>query len=429
MEYNKQQQTIIDTTDGNMIVVACAGSGKALDNNTGVLTPHGYVSIGTIKVGDTVFDGTGKPTEVIAVYPQGKKQVYEVEDSHGNIIRCCGEHLWKFQTKYQRDHKYGWNTKTTQEILDKFPLYIKSGAYSAKNIYLPIFDYVDFAPQELPIPPYTMGALIGDGSLRKSTHMFTNADEDVLKRVNQELSTVGMQLVHKDRYDYYIRKFNTDQENYYRNIIINLGLDQTLSDTKFIPPIYLYNSVENRLELLKGLIDTDGSCEGSAYEYITVSKQLADDVELLCQSLGYTVTRSTKECSYINDEGKRVKCKNAHRLRIKTNDAYPIITFCTRKTQKYKRGQTIARNCITKITPLDEYAEMTCITVASEEHTYIIEHGIVTHNTRSIVGTIHRYIKDHPDHHVTAITFTKKAAEELASRIGNNNVEVSTIHS
>ena len=49
--------------------------------------------------------------------------------------------------------------------------------------------------------------------------------------------------------------------------------------------------------------------------------------------------------------------------------------------------------------------------------------------TRSIVGTIHKYIKDHPDHHVTAITFTKKAAEELASRIGNINVEVSTVHS
>lgn len=93
MEYNSEQQTIINCDAPNILVNACFGSGKALDNNTGVLTPQGYKPIGQIQVGDIVFDGNGKQTIVTAVYPQGKKQVYEVEDSYGNVIRCCGEHL------------------------------------------------------------------------------------------------------------------------------------------------------------------------------------------------------------------------------------------------------------------------------------------------------------------------------------------------
>ena len=78
MNYNELQQQAINSTAEKVVVTAPAGSGKDLKNNTGVLTPNGYKSIGDIKIGDTVFDGNGYPTLVSGVYPQGKKQTRRV---------------------------------------------------------------------------------------------------------------------------------------------------------------------------------------------------------------------------------------------------------------------------------------------------------------------------------------------------------------
>ena len=205
MNYNLSQQKAIDATEDNIIIRAPAGSGKALDNKTGVLTPTGYKPIGKIQVGDTVFDGSGQPTKVVGVYPQGIKQVYNITFSNGKIIRCCQDHLWKFQTKTLRDDKSKtWLVKTTQEIINTIPIYRKSGKYDAKNIYLPTYEYVNFAEQELPLKPYLLGALLGDGTLTDTTHNFSNADSDIIQRVDKELREVNKHLVYQSNYDYRI---------------------------------------------------------------------------------------------------------------------------------------------------------------------------------------------------------------------------------
>lgn len=329
MNYNELQQQAINSTAEKVVVTAPAGSGKALKNNTGVLTPNGYKSIGDIKIGDTVFDGNGYPTLVSGVYPQGKKQIYRVTFSNGHTIDCCEDHLWQFQTKFQRDADLDeWTVKTTKEILNTVSLYKEQ----VNNIYLPMYDYIEFCEQPLSIEPYTFGC--------------------------------------------------------------ELGKNDMDSNTSFIPKSYLFNTLQNRCKLLRGLINGNEVCAyTSYYTFTTKSKQLSEDITFLCESLGYVVKKYCDENIYVIN---------------------------------IYMGKTIA---IIGIKVLDEYADMTCITVVSNTHTFVIEHGIVTHNTTVLVGAIKKYHEENPEDTIVAITFTRKAAAELGSRTFGLSVETSTIHS
>lgn len=110
-KYSDEQRKILEH-HGNACILACAGSGKALVNGTGVLTPDGYIPIEKLKVGDKVFDHKRNVQYVLGVYPQGEKKVYKVKFNAGNVIKCCGEHLWSiFDTDIKR-----WVVKNTIDI-------------------------------------------------------------------------------------------------------------------------------------------------------------------------------------------------------------------------------------------------------------------------------------------------------------------------
>lgn len=134
-----------------------------------------------------------------------------------------------------------------------------------------------------------MGALLGDGSFRNN--IFTNEDKDVLQWVNEGLLSIGASLKHIGRYDYQIL---TNHKHIFSDILKQYNLWQTNSETKFIPNEYKYNSINNRLLLLQGLIDTDGYCKGSSYDLVLKSKQLILDCKEVCESLGLTATLSEK---------------------------------------------------------------------------------------------------------------------------------------
>lgn len=111
VKYSDEQRDILQHK-GNSVILACAGSGKALVNGTGVLTPRGYINIEDLKVGDIVFDHTGNEQVILGVFPQGKKRVYKVKFNTDDIIESCGEHLWTVQ----RHIDNLWQTMTTVEI-------------------------------------------------------------------------------------------------------------------------------------------------------------------------------------------------------------------------------------------------------------------------------------------------------------------------
>lgn len=291
-----------------------SGAGKALVNGTNVLMENGYTPIEKLKIGDKVYGEDGKLHKVLGIYPQGKKQVWEVEFSDGTVIKCCNEHLWNIQTASMRgNHSKHYLTLTLGEIYEKYPIY-KNNQW---NLYIPLTSPVQFDKKELPIDPYTLGALLGDGNSK--------------------------------------------------------------SDTKFIPDNYKFSSVEDRIELLRGIIDTDGNVSYSSYDIILKSEKLIDDIKFIVESLGGTAKKSSKR-TY---KGKVKECGVAYRLHIKMNEN---IILCDSKKEQFNKGQTTARRTIRRITPTKNYEEMTCIYVDNPSHLFLTENCVVTHNTRSMAG-------------------------------------------
>lgn len=432
-KYNELQQKAIDCNDEKVVVIAPPGSGKALKNGTKVLTELGWRNIEDIKIGEKVYGQNGLLANVVGVYPQGKKQIYKVTFSDGNIIECCEDHLWAYQTTdMHRGKTKKYRVHTTKYLYENVPCTKLDGGYNRKNIYTPMVKPIQFnSDVALPLKPYLLGALIGDGCLRKAGDQcgFTSQDQDIIERVNEELKEVGSYLKYRERYEYTITSGISGVASKFRHIIRLLNLEE-LSYNKSIPEIYLKASVEDRLQLLQGLIDTDGYVTGSAYEYYTSSKQLAEDVTFLCEGLGFLVTSSIKESSYVNSLGERIQCKDCYRLRIKASAEYPKLHWCKRKDNMWRKAQSYAHRCIISIEPTEEFADMTCISVDNNNHLYVTEHCIVTHNTFSLVGAISKYVKENPFDRTVAITFTKKAASELHFKLSEYPmVETATIHS
>lgn len=368
------------------------GSGKALANGSLVLTPSGYRKIESLKINDEIFGEDGKIYFVNGVFPQGKKEVYEVEFSDGSIVKCCSEHLWNYQTSSMRgSHSKNWKTKTLQQIINNEQLYKEEkNGYKKWNIYIPMSEPVLFPKIELPIKPYLLGALLGDGHLRSNgSYSFTNEDKDILNRISFELKDVNAILYQKDNINYDIRIGSgygyNGNSGLLRLLLKNLDLDGTNSLTKFIPDIYKFASVEDRLDLLKGLIDTDGYCSGSSYEFISISKRLCEDVKFIVESLGMTAVISEKETSYVYNEEKK-NGQIAYRLYIKTSDTIPKIHFSQKREKQWKKGQSFSHRTIREIRKTEQFEEMTCIKTSNPTELFLTNNCVVTHNTRLMLG-------------------------------------------
>ncbi|HOA82233.1 MAG TPA: LAGLIDADG family homing endonuclease, partial [Defluviitaleaceae bacterium] len=340
MKLSEAQLKILNDKNPRVVVVASAASGKALSHGSKLYTVNGPIFIENAKIGDKIYGEDGNLHQITGVFPQGKKKEYIVTFSDRTQIKCCNEHLWTFQTESLRSHKSStWITASLQEIIDKYPLYkdaraknnFGKGKSLRKNIFIPMTQPIQFPEQELKIEPYTMGALLGDGSFRNN--IFTNEDKDVLQWVNEGLLSIGASLKHIGRYDYQIL---TNHKHIFSDILKQYNLWQTNSETKFIPNEYKYNSINNRLLLLQGLIDTDGYCKGSSYDLVLKSKQLILDCKEVCESLGLTATLSEKRAICNNSAEGKKDCGIVYRLHIKTSKLFPKLHRSAKREKQWR---------------------------------------------------------------------------------------------
>ena len=436
MELSELQKNILNSPSNRSIVMSSAASGKALSNNSKVYTKNGFKMIKDIVVGDVIFGEDGLLHKVLGVFPQGKKQGYKVTFSDGTEVICCKEHLWTFQTESLRSKKSkNWITCNLQELINKYPLFISARAKNnfstketkRKNIFIPMTAPVEFEEQNLLIEPYTMGALLGDGSFRNS--IFTNQDEDIINWVNEGLNLINCTLKHKEKYDYSI---NTDHKHNFCDILKKYGLWQATSETKFIPEEYKYNSVENRLKILQGLIDTDGSCCGNAYDITLKSKQLILDIQEICESLGLTAIYSEKKAYCTNSVNGPKDCGIVYRLRIKTSKNIPKLHRSKRRELQWKPTRVYSMRAIIDIQDINEEVEMTCIKVDNPTELFLTDHFIVTHNTTLMTEKVRQLLRAGVNpKEIAVITFTNMAAAELRQRLGQDYKDglfVGTIH-
>lgn len=364
-----------------------AGTGKALANNTPVKTPTGDVDISNLKVGDRVFNTYGGVSNVLGVYPQGKKRVYEVEFSDGTIIECCSEHLWEIQTANER-FAGTFKVLTTEEILNRGLRTSLNSKNPRWNAYVPDTKAVPYDKRTYTLPPYVIGALLGDGGLTGGSVKFINTEDDVIAKVNKGLANINHKLVHngsKTSTINYIAVYTKPDGKKVNVSALRLELERlqlmgTTSATKFIPKEYLYGDVASRIELLNGLIDTDGESTKSSYVYSTVSPQLASDIQELVNSLGGTCKISLRQTYYTYNNEKKAG-KVSYRLYIKAPKDTPKLHSSIKHEGTWAKGQSSSRRTIRRIEATDRYEEMTCISVDSTNKLFLITNFIATHNT------------------------------------------------
>lgn len=354
-----------------MLMDVAAGGGKAQPLYSKIKVPGGWATMGDMQIGTEVVAPDGTITKVTGVYPQGKRDVYEVEFWDGRITRACGEHLWESFDGTVRD-PHRWAVRDTLEmkrLLEK----------NRQRLYIPLVEAEDSASIEVPVDPYLLGALLGDGGLRYNLR-FSTPDLEIVDHISATL-TEGLNIRHVDEYDYVITDA-CNNKNSLTDEIRKLGLFGKYSFEKFVPALYMNGSKEQRLEILRGLMDTDGTVnDHGVVSFTSTSQQLAEDVQYLIRSLGGIARISIKEARYTyNGE---VHCgRTAYNVNIRYKKPSELFSL-TRKKMRCKDDGQYAEKLKLRVRDIRLIGseDVQCISVDHPRHLYVTDDFIVTHNT------------------------------------------------
>lgn len=395
-----------------MLRSAESGSGKSVATSTLIPLPDGSKKpAGEVKVGDILIDRKGNSTKVLNVFPQPKHMLYKVTTSDGREQILHPNHLMSVWSYGQKKYNFGKTdkllTKPLSEIMKDYKKPVRSGGMGHKYV-IPLTEGVDYPEVKHVISPYTLGVLIAegrlggekkkDGTYRDLTQVIiSNDDKFVLNKFIDEsgLSKDDMHI-HKGTYSLDWSSQKSPRAKEMCEEIIRLGLNHTTMG-KFIPNEYLIDSKENRMQLLAGLMDTDGTVTApkDRYHYntsfSTSSELLRDTFLTLIDSLG--IGRSI----YIDNHRK--------------NPNYDITIFTPERiwtNPKFDervmgREYRSSKHLYTQIVDIEEYGvdDSVCFTVDNEEHLFLINDFIVTHNTRQAmkdmlyISATERYIPGH----------------------------------
>ncbi len=378
---------------------------------TKVLTPKGFVLLGDVTVGQQVCNPDGTVATVIALHHPRNQQFYRVTLADGASVEAGGDHLWAVRARLGRKRRKvplgevpagltaaeEWNHRYYQRYTVMTTRQMHDRIHAGHGLALPLTAPVRLTspPGRWPVlPPYTMGALLGDGSFGKVSTTITSVDPEVTDAIKAELAPLSLTLTHgangKRHALVRVTGLEIDPEAAH-HYVRRVGLAGVRSDTKFIPRSYLQAPTGDRLALAQGLFDTDGYVDARGHvEYVTVSPRLAADVQWLLRSLGFTAKISNgKPGSYVNGAGERVMCKTVYRIYVRGNGLGRLFLL-PRKVARARDvigagsaavGGQWADNPIVSI-EATVVEDGRCITVDNPNGLYVTDDFIVTHNSR-----------------------------------------------
>ncbi|HPQ79899.1 MAG TPA: LAGLIDADG family homing endonuclease, partial [Candidatus Dojkabacteria bacterium] len=345
-----------------------------------ILGEHGWTTMGEVQPGDKLWNPDGTLTTILHKSNNGISDVYEFEFIDGRKTRCGIEHNWEV---YDRTTKKIIILNTRDLLKKGINKEYKSGThyrFAIKNT-----EPIEFKnTQELPIDPYVLGCILGDGSIGSSVYI-SGKDNDIFDEIQltlgdkYKLTDVGYckkNIVFKER-------FNKNSK--YKNVkygvnpllreLDNLGLRVNNKGIKFIPEIYLNSSILDRICLIQGLMDTDGyiNSTGNNIHFTNKNKDIIDGLAYICRSLGIKVTISEKT----NRHGIY------YRLLFSGNIPFEIFRLSRKQNRLVKRWgkNTFDLVPLISIKKLDYKEESSCIVVDNPNHLYITRDFIVTHNS------------------------------------------------
>lgn len=355
------------------LLSARPGTGKAQPLDAPIRIPGGWSTMGEMQVGTKVIAKDGSVTEVTGVFPQGEKPIYRVTFADGRSAECCGEHLWTVRL-------HGYSSMGGMRVLDTAAIADRLVSSEDPRVHVPLIDPEVRPEKVLPIDPYALGVLIGDGCLRWGRVNISTPDQFIVDELKRILPA-ELKIEHIADYDYKIIG-KDDSVNSYLMAVRELGLAEKLSIDKFIPPDYLDGSIGQRIALLQGLMDTDGTADQAACtSYSTSSKQLAEDVQRLVWSLG-GIARITSRVPHYTYNGERREGKLAYRVWIRYRKPSELFRLPRKRLLTNDNGQYVD-SLMLRIVAIEPIGMKTaqCIMVAHPDHLYVTSNYIATHNT------------------------------------------------
>lgn len=385
------------------------GIGAAGPDSEPILTPSGFKTYGDIKIGDYLVDRFGLPTEVTDVFPQGKMDIYEVELMDGRKTRCTLNHNWSVYDKSTK-FKNELRTYTLEHIINKGINWTSGKGDTLYKFFIPDIEPIQYDEATLPIGPYALGALLGDGSMSTKVIKIASCDSDCDDFIPKFLDSLGdgfycakysgarINFVIHDKMGcesiMYHGGINPHGKNRLIRAIENLNLRVSTS-YKFIPEIYKKSSINQRLELIKGLMDTDGSVNKNGnMEFTNSNERLLDDVAEVLRSLGIQCSKglgrsARKKIMF----GKECNIKQEFRLYIRSNQ---VLFKLDRKVNRCRDKSIRPTTAITSIKKLDYKENSTCFIVDNAEHIYLTRDFIPTHNSFKLASLSPRNMYVYP---------------------------------
>ena len=368
-----------------MIALCQKRDGKALSLDTDIPTPSGWKKMKDIQEGDIVFGSDGKPTKVTFVSDiQYNRDCYEIVFSDGLKVIADAEHRWVASNAKDRaciTWKRGLHEGLdipTQEVktIDFYNTTKSRTGYNNWSIQncLP----VEYPKKELKIPPYILGIWLGDGSSYYSK--ITNVDNEIISAWIEYGISIGMQMTKDEEITYMLTSGKGGRINPFMNHLRSYNLVKN----KHIPEDYLQSSYEDRLELLKGLMDTDGckNKRGNTFEYCSKLHELINNIYELVVSLGFKATVTTKTNKRYN--------KQYYYIRFGGYDINPFKISRKYDSVSKQRAGGIRQNLryVTSVTKVHS-VPVKCIQVDNKTHTYLCTKSfLVTHNTERAICKI-----------------------------------------
>ncbi len=347
---------------GGILLWGPPGTGKGEPVKSLVMTPSGPRRMGDFLPGDLVIGSDGRSTRIDEVHLLGERDIYRVHFSDGASLRVTEDHLWQVMSRYG-----GTEVIETGDLLGRL-----TEADGHHRYRIPMVEPVEFEHRPVPLDPYLLGILLGDGSFRSQLKV-SLADDEIIEAV-RGLLPAGDVLQHHTANDFDVIGGST------RTAAKELGLFDKLSHEKFVPEDYLWTSYDTRLALLQGLMDSDGTVDQrGGIVFSSTSRALADAVILLVQSFGGVATKRERvpTNTYL---GESREGRLSYEVRISIGNEIPVFRLTRKRDRVAPRTKHSPIRLMTDITR-DGREEARCIKVSAADQLYVSENFVVTHNT------------------------------------------------
>lgn len=384
------------------------GAGKCFRKGTEVILYDGnIIKVEDVKVGDELLGPDGECRIVLSL-SSGRSELFEINPVKGDTFYVNSQHVLPLKFKHHKseeDYKY-----TVKD-------YLELSEWRKGRLKLYRSDCLGFNFNAVPIDPYFIGCWLGDGT--NANQDITNMDDDIINYLEELANTFGMKLTKVDKEGTEAKRCSISNGNIggKPNTVLDILRELNLINNKHIPYIYKINDVDSRLDLLAGLIDTDGSLTRNCYEIITKYSKLRDDILFVSRSLGLA--------AYCSD--KYIDGNVYYRITISGDTDIIPVRIKYKKASKRKQVKNVLRTGFkVKSIGTDNFYGFE----VDRDHLFLLSDFTVVHNSTTAAGLFFLMKSDNSfDNSVELVTeFAKDLnyAERFKELEGNNQLYITS---